>query len=258
MVGTTVFSIPRREYGQAVRQGDAMTALTTVLIMDDEPDLVELIRFNLERRQYQVLTAADGEEGLESARRHRPGLIILDLMLPRRSGQDVAAALKADPATQHIPIIMLTARTSEQDIIVGLRLGADDYVTKPFSMEVLLARIAAVLRRKGAVPEPSDVLHAGPMRLDRSRYSVELDGAPVTMTLTEFKLLEALVKAKARVLSRDQIMSKVMGPHVAVTDRTIDVHVTSLRRKLGHHRDLVETVRGVGYRFADVWSKAQA
>ncbi len=226
----------------------------TILIVDDEVDLVELIRFNLERSRYRVLTAHDGRTALSLAAQHRPDMILLDLMLPEMSGEDVTVALKRDAATANIPIIMLTARAEESHIVVGLQLGADDYVTKPFSMEVLLARVSAVLRRRRA-PAPSDeVLRAGPLVVDRGRHEVQLDGRSIPVTRTEFRLLEALVAARSRVLTRDQLVEHAMGPGVMVTDRTIDVHVTSLRRKLGPHRELVETVRGVGYRFADVWS----
>lgn len=224
-----------------------------ILVVDDEQDLVEAIRFNLERSQYKVLTAGDGESAIDLATRERPDLILLDIMLPRVNGRDVTLALKGNSATRNIPIIMLTALTGENDVVLGLQIGADDYVTKPFSMEVMLARVAAVLRRKAAGGEKETVLRAGPVLVDRARHIIEVDGTAIQVTLTEFRLLEALVTARSRVLSRDQLMAKAMGPDIAVTDRTIDVHITSLRRKLGRHRDLVETVRGVGYRFADVW-----
>lgn len=230
----------------------------TILVVDDEADLVELIKFNLERSRYDVLTAHDGDAALKVARRDRPDLIILDLMLPVLSGQDVAVALKRHPETQGIPIIMLTARTEESDIVVGLKLGADDYVTKPFSMKVLLARVAAVLRRREkAANLPAEMLRAGPITIDRGRHVVRVAGDVVSMTRTEFKLLEVLVSARSNVMSRDQLVNRALGPGVAVTDRTIDVHVTSLRRKLGSQRELIETVRGVGYRFADVWSNGE-
>jgi DNA-binding response OmpR family regulator len=235
-----------------------MTA-ATILAVDDEKDLLDLIRFNLERHQYHVLEARDGDAAIAIAREKLPDLIVLDLMLPGKSGRDVAKLLKADAATRHIPIIMLTALSGEGDVVLGLQLGADDYVTKPFSMEVLMARVAAVLRRQASVGEARSLLRAGPLTIDRGRHTVDVDGMPVSLTLTEFRLLEALVIAKSRVLSRDQLMTKAIGPDIAVTDRTIDVHITSLRRKLGDaHRDLVETVRGVGYRFADVWNVASA
>jgi two-component system phosphate regulon response regulator PhoB len=233
-----------------------VSSQATILVVDDERDLVELIRFNLERNRYVVLTAGDGEAALASARADRPDLIVLDLLLPRKSGREVAALLKADPDTRAIPLLMLTALSAEGDVVTGLQLGADDYVTKPFSMEVLMARVGAILRRRGGAAEAPPLVRAGPVRIDRGRYEIRVDDTPIHVTLTEFRLLDALVAARSRVLTRDQLISKAMGPDIAVTDRTIDVHVTSLRRKLGAHRDLVETVRGVGYRFADVWRPA--
>lgn len=224
-----------------------------ILVVDDEQDLLEALRFNLERKHYKVLTAADGESAIDLANREKPDLILLDIMLPRVNGRDVTLALKNNSATRNIPIIMLTALTSENDVVLGLQIGADDYVTKPFSMDVMLARVAAVLRRRSAGAEKDSVLRAGPVIIDRARHIVEVDNVVIPVTLTEFRLLEALVSARSRVLSRDQLMARAMGPDIAVTDRTIDVHITSLRRKMGAHRDLVETVRGVGYRFADVW-----
>lgn len=229
---------------------------STILVVDDQADLTDLIKFNLERKGHRVLTAADGESALQTARSRLPDLIILDLMLPKKNGREVAIALRSEPSTRGIPIIMLTALSAENDVVLGLQIGADDYVTKPFSVEVLMARVAAVLRRGSDAPDEKLTLRAGPVSIDRGRHSVEVDGRPVTVTLTEFRLLEALINARSRVLSRDQLMSKAMGPDVAVTDRTIDVHITSLRRKLGDQRELVETVRGVGYRFADVWQGA--
>jgi len=230
----------------------------TILVIEDERDLRDTICFNLGRNHYRVLEAGDGETGLAIARKEMPDLLILDLMLPRKSGHDVTVALRADAATKSIPIIMLTARSEDADVIVGLQLGADDYIAKPCSMPVLLARVAAVLRRKQVPSESKDLLRAGPISIDRGRHVVLLENEALSVTLTEYRLLEALILARSRVLSRDQLMDKVMGPDIAVTDRTIDVHVTSLRRKLGPHRDLVETVRGVGYRFADVWRGAEA
>lgn len=233
-----------------------MTPLATILFVEDEKDLLELVKFNLERRGYQVLTCSDGETAIESAQRHAPDLIILDLLLPKKSGREVAAALKADPTTRPIPIIMLTALSSDMDVLMGFQIGADDYVPKPFSIEVLLARVAAVLRRRAPAASEKSVLRAGPITIDRARYVVEVDGQPVAVTITEFRMLDALVSARSRVLTRDQLMSKALGPDIAVADRTIDVHITSLRRKLGPRRELLETVRGVGYRFADVWRPA--
>jgi two-component system phosphate regulon response regulator PhoB len=223
----------------------------TILIVDDEQDLVELIVFNLQREGYRTLSAYDGATGYDLAQQHIPDLILLDLMLPEKSGQEVAVALKAERGTARIPIIMLTAKSEESDVIVGLTLGADDYVTKPFSIKILLARIEAVLRRAANASPPADLLTAGDLEIDRSKHRVALGGQPVRLTLTEFKLLEALVGANGRVLSRDRLMDTALGADAVVTDRTIDVHITGLRKKLRKHRDLIETVRGVGYRLSE-------
>lgn len=228
-----------------------------VLVVDDEQDLVEMITMNLERHRLGVLAAGDGNRALELARKHKPDLILLDLMLPGVEGTEVARRLRADPATEAIPIIMLTARSEETDVIVGLTMGADDYVTKPFSMKVLMARVKAVLRRRmapGAADSsdaPAGTLRAGPLAMDTEKHEVSVDGRPVKLTLTEFKLLRALVEARGRVLSRDRLMDKAMGEDVFVTDRAIDVHVTAIRKKLGEAAWLVHTVRGVGYRLQE-------
>lgn len=215
--------------------------------------MADLIAMRLKREHYEVEVAHDGKEGLDRIRSFPPSLVLLDLMLPRMSGTEIAAELRRDPRTAHIPIIMLTAKSEESDIVVGLRIGADDYVTKPFSMSVLLARIAAVLRRaERPESEQGDILLAGAVCIDRNRHQVEIDGDPIALTLTEFRLLVAIVAGKGRVLSRDQLIDKALGEGVIVTDRTIDVHVASLRRKLGKARDYVETVRGVGYRLANI------
>ena len=233
-----------------------------VLVVDDEQDLVELITLNLERHRFSVAAAGDGNRALELARKIAPDLILLDLMLPGIEGTEVARRLRADPATEHIPIIMLTARTEETDVVVGLTMGADDYVTKPFSMKVLMARVKAVLRRRGvsrdAKPDESaGTLRAGPLSMDTERHEVSVDGRPVKLTLTEFKLLRALVEARGRVLNRDRLMDKAMGTDVFVTDRAIDVHVTSIRKKLGDAAWLVHTVRGVGYRLQEEKDSAE-
>jgi two-component system phosphate regulon response regulator PhoB len=221
----------------------------TILVVDDEKDLVDLIAYNLQRNGYSVLTATSGDTALEIASREIPDLILLDLMLPGMSGTDVARKLKADARTASVPIIMLTAKSEETDVVVGLTLGADDYVTKPFSMKILLARLNTVLRRgesATAAPE-GGTLKAGPLSIDASKHEVTLNGEPVKLTLTEFKLLISLVAARGRVLTRDQLMDKAMGMDVFVTDRAIDVHITAIRKKLGNASWLVRTVRGVGY-----------
>ena len=220
-----------------------------VLVVDDEKDLVELISYNLQRNGYHVLTASSGDAALAIASRELPDLILLDLMLPGMSGTEVARRLKADTRTAGIPIIMLTAKSEETDVVVGLTLGADDYVTKPFSMKILLARLNTVMRRKETVGAAADsnTLKAGPLSIDPSKHEVSANGEIIKLTLTEFKLLSALVAARGRVLTRDQLMDKAMGNDVFVTDRAIDVHITSIRKKLGASNWLVRTVRGVGY-----------
>ena len=225
----------------------------TILIADDEQDLVELIGFNLERNGYDVLSATDGTSALRLAQQHSPDLIVLDVMMPGLDGTEVCRRLKGDAKTAKIPVVMLTAKGEETDVIVGLTLGADDYVTKPFSMKILLARLASVLRRNdgASAGESSDLIKAGPLTIDPHQHVATVDGEVVKLTLTEFKLLTALVQARGRVLSRDQLMDKAMGSDVFVTDRAIDVHVTAIRRKLGVASYLVHTVRGVGYRLQE-------
>jgi len=236
----------------------------TILVVDDEKDLVDLVTYNLQRNGYDVLCAMDGAEAIELAQRHVPDLVILDLMLPRIDGTEVARRLKADSRTAGVPIIMLTAKGEETDVVVGLTIGADDYVTKPFSMKILLARLNTVLRRnEQAVAAAGDageagVLRAGPLTIDTSKHEVCVNGEPARLTLTEFKLLVALVNARGRVLTRDQLMDKAMGADVFVTDRAIDVHVTAIRKKLGSASWLVHTVRGVGYRLRETPEDAEA
>jgi two-component system phosphate regulon response regulator PhoB len=225
----------------------------SVIIVEDEQDMAELVAMRLQRENYQVDIALDGRSGLEKIRSQMPDLVILDLMLPRMSGTDVAGQLRSDPKTANIPIIMLTAKSEESDIVLGLHVGADDYVTKPFSMSVLIARVAALLRRSDRQEDPgeSDVLQAGPIELDRERHRVEVDGKPIQLTLTEFRLLSAILGARGRVLTRNQLIDQALGIDAVVTDRTIDVHMAALRRKLGSARTLLRTVRGIGYRLAN-------
>jgi two-component system alkaline phosphatase synthesis response regulator PhoP len=229
-----------------------------ILVVDDEKDLVELISYNLRRNGYDALTAHTGLDAIDVAAREVPDLVVLDLMLPGIDGTEVSRRLKADPRTAGIPIIMLTAKAEETDVVVGLTLGADDYVTKPFSMKILLARLSTVLRRAeqaggpaAAADAPGAILRAGPLAIDAAKHEATVDGQPAKLTLTEFKLLTALVAARGRVLTRDQLMDKAMGADVFVTDRAIDVHVTAIRKKLGDAAWLVHTVRGVGYRLQE-------
>jgi DNA-binding response OmpR family regulator len=222
-----------------------------VLVVDDERDLVELIGMNLQRNGYEVVAAHDGGTGLELARKQKPDIMILDVMMPGMSGRDVTMALKQDPDTAAIPILMLTAKTEETDIIVGLSMGADDYVTKPFSMKVLMARVGAVLRRKASMEPAQALLNAGPVVIDQSKHEVTVQGKGINLTPTEFKLLTAIFSARGRVLSRDQLMDRAMGTDVFVTDRAIDVHITAVRKKLGDFAWMIHTVRGVGYRLLE-------
>ena len=224
-----------------------------ILIVDDEPDLSELLAYNLERAGYSTRVEHNGVRALESLRSFRPDLLILDIMMPELNGIEVAERMKRDQNLAHIPIIMLTARTGENDELNGLAIGADDYVTKPFSMKVLEARIQTVLRRldgPNAAPAIGSVMVAGRLRLDRSTHEVHLGDEEIQLTHTEFRLLESLMQAGGKVLSRQSLISEAIGPGVAVTERTIDVHITSLRKKLDADAGLIKTVRGVGYRIA--------
>lgn len=223
----------------------------TVLVIDDEKDLVELLRYNLEKEGYDVIGANEGAAGLDIARRHRPDLVILDVMMPQPDGLEVCRRLRGDPKTASIPVIMLTAKSSEADRVVGLELGADDYVTKPFSPRELVARVRAVLRRVGRLQEPAQVLRVGDLVIDVDRREVTCRGKAVSLTATEFRLLQTLAGTPGRVLSRNEIIEQALGRDVAVTDRTVDVHVTAIRRKLGRSGERIETVRGFGYRFRE-------
>lgn len=221
----------------------------SVLIVEDETDLRDLLCFNLRREGYLCRCATDGTTALAEARRSLPDLIILDRMLPGMAGDDVIADLRRESRTAHVPVIMLTAKAEETDELVGFALGADDYVPKPFSMKLLLARIAAVFRR-AEMPETSgDILSIGPIVVDQGRHEVTANGSPVSLTTTEFRVLRTLMAAGGRVLDREQLINQVLGPMVAVTDRTIDVHIAAVRKKLGAAASWVQTVRGVGYTF---------
>ena len=221
-----------------------------IVLVEDEHDMADLVAARLRREGYVVDVAHEGLEGLELIRSAPPDLVLLDVMLPGMLGTDIAARLRDDPRTAGVPIIMLTAKSEESDIVVGLKFGADDYVTKPFSLAVLIARVAAILRRAAASPLSSKgILKIGPLLIDSQSHRVEVDGRAVSLTLTEFKLLTALAAAKGRVLSRNHLMDQAIGLEAIVTDRTIDVHLTALRKKLGAARACIETIRGVGYRF---------
>ena len=221
----------------------------TVLAIDDEKDLIDLVRYNLEKEGYQVRSALDGETGLAMALRDRPDVVLVDLMLPGLDGLEVCRRLRADSRTASIPLIMLTAKSGESDRVVGLELGADDYITKPFSIRELTARVRALLRRAAGHQEPPALLRRGELAIDLDRCEASCGGKPVELTATEFRLLHFLASHPGRVFSRAELIDHVLGRGVEVIDRTIDVHVMALRKKLGKHGELVETVRGFGYRF---------
>jgi two-component system phosphate regulon response regulator PhoB len=222
-----------------------------ILVAEDEQDVLNLVATNLKTAGYQVLKAEDGETALEQARNALPSLIVLDLMLPGISGLDVCKALKQEPATKTIPILMLTAKAEEVDRIVGLELGADDYVTKPFSPRELVLRIRSILRRANATPESTDLLRLGDIQVDRARYEVLIRGKSVDFTATEFKLLTVLMERRGRVQSRDTLLNDVWGYESVIDTRTVDTHVRRLREKLGKAADCIETIRGFGYRMIE-------
>jgi DNA-binding response OmpR family regulator len=225
------------------------TAQKDILIVEDEEDLADLLRMNLEREGYRCHCTYAGVAALEQIQQHPPDLILLDRMLPGVSGDDVVSALKRDSRTAAIPVLVLTAKAEESDQLVGFALGADDYVTKPFSMKVLLARVTALLRRLEAAEAQPEVFSVGPFRLTPSHHELTVHGDPVHLTATEFRLFTTLMRARGQVLNRQQLISRVFGEHTALTDRTIDVHITALRRKIGAASTWVQTVRGVGYTF---------
>lgn len=223
-----------------------------ILIVDDEADIVELLDYNLRQAGYTVVSARDGASALAAVRRQRPDLIVLDLMLPDIPGTEVCRRLRKEPETETIPIMMLTARGEEIDRVVGFEVGADDYVTKPFSPREIVLRVQALLRR--ARPRTEDELErvrVGPMEIDVPRHRVTVSGQEVALTALEFKLLLDLVSRRGRVQSRDDLLERVWGYAPGVETRTVDTHVKRLREKLGPARDVIETVRGVGYRVKD-------
>lgn len=221
-----------------------------ILVADDEPDVLSLVGSNLRRAGFDVVEVEDGEAALQKTRQLVPDLLILDLMLPHLSGLEVCRSLKADAATAGIPIIMLTAKAEEIDRVVGLELGADDYVTKPFSPRELVLRVKGMLRRTGRNRD-EDLLASGSIVVDRGRMQVSVAGKPVEVTATELKLLAVLIERKGRVQSRDALLNDVWGYENAIDTRTVDTHIKRLREKLGEEASRIETVRGFGYRIAD-------
>jgi two-component system alkaline phosphatase synthesis response regulator PhoP len=229
-------------------------AARTILVVDDEPGIVTVVRDYLDRAGFRVLTAEDGLTALRLARAARPSLLVLDLMLPGLDGLDVTRALRRDPATQGLPIIMLTARVEESDRLVGLELGADDYLSKPFSPRELVARVRAVLRRAGGALPYSGVIQAGPLAIDLERRSVRCAGQPVDLTATEFDLLAVLAREPGRSFTRAQLVDRIYDVSFDGYERTVDAHIKNLRRKIEpdpRNPQYLLTIYGVGYKFAD-------
>lgn len=231
---------------------EPITSATRVVVVEDEQDLLELVRYNLAKEGYQLQTSMTGEEALRIVRSEKPDLVLLDLMLPGMDGLEVCRALKAREQTASIPVIMLTAKGEESDVIRGLEMGADDYITKPFSPRVLSARMKAVLRRHAeSEPGKRSTIDVGGLSIDPTRHEVKVGDDPVALTATEFKLVCLLAQRPGRVYTRQQIIESIHEGFAAVTDRSVDVQIVALRRKLGEAGKSIETVRGVGYRFRD-------
>jgi two-component system phosphate regulon response regulator PhoB len=239
-----------------------MTATQTatgerVLVVDDEADIVALVAYHLVKAGYRVSTASSGPDAIAAARQERPALVVLDLMLPGASGYDVLEQLRNQPATRDIAVLMLTARREEQDRIRGLSLGADDYLTKPFSPPELVLRVGAILRRMSAGGSgPTDILNVGAITIDREEHRVSVGGSLVELTPTEYKLLLILAERRGRVQSRAHLLETVWEAAPDIQTRTVDMHVQRLRTKLGDAGDLIETVRGFGYRLKSGHSRS--
>jgi DNA-binding response OmpR family regulator len=222
-----------------------------ILIVDDEPDVIELVEFNLKAAGFEVLSASDGAEALVKARSQLPELILLDVMIPQMDGLEVCKVLRRDPATVKIPIIMLTAKAAEIDRVLGLELGADDYVTKPFSPRELVLRVKNLLKRSAQPDGEATLIHFGEMKIDLPRHEVRIKGKLIELTATEFKLLSILAQRRGRVQSREQLLKDVWEYDNLIDTRTVDTHMRRLREKIGSAAPYLDTVRGVGYRFVE-------
>ena len=243
---------PRRDR-QLPDVTDQSAASERVLVVDDEPDIVALVAYHLAKSGYSVSTATSGPEGLAAARREKPSIVVLDLMLPGLSGLEVMEELRGDPATSRIAVLMLTARREETDRIKGLTMGADDYLTKPFSPQELVLRVAAILRRvKSGRQDSDDVKQVGPLRIESTAHRVTVDGREIDLTPTESKLLLLLAERKGRVQPRNLLLEIVWEAAPDIQTRTVDMHVQRLRAKLGAAGELIETVRGFGYRIKNI------
>jgi len=227
-----------------------------ILVVEDDRDISELITYNLEREGYEIACLYDGSQAIDFVHKRKPELIILDLMLPEVDGIEICRSLKSDAATKHIPIIMITAKSEEADVVVGLQMGADDYIPKPFSPKVLIARIKAITRRMSDLQQSSgaaeNVRNFGDFNIDLLKHKISFKGREVRLTSIEFDIVEFLSRSPGRVWSREQILDNVWKEGKFIIDRAVDVHVRGLRKKLGTAEDYIETVRGVGYRFKEV------
>lgn len=226
-------------------------AKAQILIVEDDRSLADVLEYNLRQDGYRTIVANDGQEGLQQAKLRSPDLVVLDLMLPMVDGLEICRRLRADPVTRNILVLMLTAKSEETDQVVGFSVGTDDYVSKPFSVKVLLERIRALLRRRDGSGTGGSVLVSQGVMIDRERHRATVEEEPIDLTPSEFGLLEALIRQPGRVFSRSELIDAALGGDSLVLERTIDVHIRSLRKKLGPHAVLIETVRGIGYRFRD-------
>jgi DNA-binding response OmpR family regulator len=225
-----------------------------ILLVDDEKDILDMLKYNLEKEGFEVFTARTGKKALEQAQRH-PDIIVLDVMMPEMDGWEVCRQLKRNASTSNIPVLFLTAKGSEIDEVVGLELGAEDYIIKPISIRKFLARIRVLLRRRELVDSPTggakEILSIEGLEINARNYTVKIDGVGITLTKKEFETLLYLARHRGQVISRDSLLNAIWGESVIVIDRTIDVHIRKIREKLGTHERLIETVKGVGYRFKE-------
>jgi two-component system phosphate regulon response regulator PhoB len=226
---------------------------TKILIVEDDRSLAEVLEYNLRGAGYEVYCAHDGMDGLNQARSKSPDMIVLDLMIPVIDGIETCRRLRAESRTRETPIMMLTAKAEETDQLIGFSVGADDYVVKPFSVRILLERIKSLLRRQSRTngPGASEIVVSGSVTVDRIKHRVSIEGSPIDLTPSEFRLLDTLIRQPGRAFDRSELIDSALGEETLVLERTIDVHIRSLRKKLGNHGETVETVRGIGYRFRE-------
>jgi two-component system alkaline phosphatase synthesis response regulator PhoP len=228
-----------------------------IVVVEDEPDILEVLSYNLKREGFEVTTALDGARGLELVEKNSPDLVVLDLMRPGIDGLEICQRIKNNKKLSHIPVIMVTAKGEESDVVLGLGIGADDYIAKPFSPRELIARVKAVLRRSQVndVQDDEGIIEIEGLVIDAAKFSVSYEGAPIKFTATEFRLLHQLACSPGRVFSREQLLDHAFGSNVVVVDRNIDVHIRAIRKKISEQKQFIETIRGIGYRFMEVQSE---